>query len=72
MPLPEDMLELIGRWDYGLKYRLFEMVNHVVNNDLLTGDGRADYVYDVSELRSARRSCTRARSSTRLSISTAT
>ncbi len=51
VPMPEDMLELIGRWDYGLKYRLFEMVNHVVNNDLLTGDGRADYVYDVSELR---------------------
>ena len=51
VPMPEDMLELIGRWDYGLKYRLFEMVNHVVNNDLLTGDGRADYIYDVSELR---------------------
>ena len=51
VPMPEDMLELIGRWDYGLKYRLFEMVNHVVNNGLLTGDGRADYVYDVSELR---------------------
>ncbi len=51
VPMPEDMLELIGRWDYGLKYRLFEMVNYVVNNDLLTGDGRADYVYDVSELR---------------------
>ncbi len=51
VPMPEDMLELIGRWDYGLKYRLFEMVNYVVNNDLLTGDGRADYIYDVSELR---------------------
>ena len=51
VPMPEDMLELIGRWDYGLKYRFYEIVNHVVNNDLLTGPGQADYVYEVGELR---------------------
>ncbi len=51
VPMPEDVLELIGRWDYGLKYRLYEIVNYVVGNDQLTGDGRADYVYDVGELR---------------------
>jgi 2-keto-4-pentenoate hydratase/2-oxohepta-3-ene-1,7-dioic acid hydratase in catechol pathway len=51
VPMPEDMIELIGRWDYGLKYRLFEIVNHVVGNDMLMGAGRADYVHDVSDLR---------------------
>ena len=51
VPMPEDMLELIGRWDYGLKYRLYEIVNYVVGNDQLTGSGRASYVYDVGELR---------------------
>ncbi len=51
VPMPEDMLELIGRWDYGLKYRLYEIVNHVVGSNQLTGSGQADYVYDVSELR---------------------
>ena len=51
VPMPEDMLELIGRWDYGLKYRLYEIVNHVVNNDLLAGDMQADYVYGVGDLR---------------------
>ncbi len=51
VPAPEDMLDLIGRYEYGLKYRLYEIVNHTVNNNLLTGSGRADYVYDVSELR---------------------
>ena len=51
VPMPEDMLELIGRWDYGLKYRLYEIVNYVVGNNQLTGSGRASYVYDVGELR---------------------
>ena len=51
VPMPEDMLELIGRWEYGLKYRLYEIVNHVVGNDLLTGSGRVSYVYDVGDLR---------------------
>jgi len=51
VPMPEDMTELIGRWDYGLKYRLYEIVNYTVNSNQLTGSSRADYVYDVSELR---------------------
>ncbi len=33
MPMPEDMLELIGRYEYGLKYRLYEIVNHLVRNE---------------------------------------
>tara|TARA_B100000809_G_scaffold14067_1_gene12778 strand:+ start:681 stop:1835 length:1155 start_codon:yes stop_codon:yes gene_type:complete len=51
VPMPEDMLELIGRYDYGLKYRLYEIVNDTVGNNRLSGSSRADYVYDVSALR---------------------
>jgi 2-keto-4-pentenoate hydratase/2-oxohepta-3-ene-1,7-dioic acid hydratase in catechol pathway len=51
VPMPEDMLELIGRYEYGLKYRLYELVNDVIGNNRLSGSSRADYVYDVSELR---------------------
>ena len=51
VPMPEDMLELIGRYEYGLRYRLYEIVNDAVNNNRLTGSGRASYVYDVAELR---------------------
>jgi 2-keto-4-pentenoate hydratase/2-oxohepta-3-ene-1,7-dioic acid hydratase in catechol pathway len=51
VPMPKDMLELIGRYEYGLKYRLYEIVNHAVGNNQLAGSDRADYVYDVSELR---------------------
>ena len=73
VPMPEDMLELIGRWDYGLKYRLFEIVNYVVGNDQLTGSGAAPATCTTSaSCAPGRRSCIRARSSTRRSISTAT
>ena len=51
LPMPKDMLELIGRYEYGLRYRLYEIVNDAVNNNRLTGSGRASFVYDVAELR---------------------
>ena len=51
VPMPEDMLELIGRWDYGLKRRLQEIVNHVVAGGRLAGRDRAGYVHDVSGIR---------------------
>jgi 2-keto-4-pentenoate hydratase/2-oxohepta-3-ene-1,7-dioic acid hydratase in catechol pathway len=51
VPMPEDMIELIGRYEYGLKYRLYELVNDAVGNNRLSGTGRADYIYDVSALR---------------------
>ena len=43
---PADMLELIGQYEYGLKYRLYEIVNNVVGNDLLG----ADYVHRVDDV----------------------
>jgi 2-keto-4-pentenoate hydratase/2-oxohepta-3-ene-1,7-dioic acid hydratase in catechol pathway len=43
---PTDMLELIGQYEYGLKYRIYEVVNNVVGNDLLG----ADYVHAVDDV----------------------
>jgi 2-keto-4-pentenoate hydratase/2-oxohepta-3-ene-1,7-dioic acid hydratase in catechol pathway len=47
---PRDMLELIGQYEYGLRYRLYEIVNHVVANNRLTTN-RPDFVYDVKAVR---------------------
>ena len=49
VPMPVDMLELIGRYEYGLRYRLYEIVNDVVANRL--GGDRAGFVHDVDDLR---------------------
>ncbi|MEE2668890.1 MAG: fumarylacetoacetate hydrolase family protein, partial [Gemmatimonadota bacterium] len=43
---PPDMLALIGQYEYGLKYRIYEIVNNVVGNNL-TG---ADYVHRVQDV----------------------
>lgn len=43
---PVDMLELIGQYEYGLKYRVYEIVNNVVGNGLL----EADYIHRVDDL----------------------
>ncbi len=51
IPMPADMRELISRYNYGLKYRLYEIVNSVVNNNRLTGQNRADFVHDVDDIR---------------------
>ena len=50
IPMPADMLELIGRYEYGLKYRLYEIVDHLVASGQLERN-RPPYVYEVSELR---------------------
>jgi 2-keto-4-pentenoate hydratase/2-oxohepta-3-ene-1,7-dioic acid hydratase in catechol pathway len=49
--MPADMLELIGQYEYGLKYRLYELVNELVANNRLSGSGRASYVHNVSDVR---------------------
>jgi 2-keto-4-pentenoate hydratase/2-oxohepta-3-ene-1,7-dioic acid hydratase in catechol pathway len=43
---PKDMLELIGQYEYGLKYRIYDIVNNVVGNDLLG----ADYIHRVDDV----------------------
>jgi len=50
IPLPADMLALISRYDYGLKRRLYEIVNNLVASDGL-GSDRPDYVHDVGAVR---------------------
>lgn len=51
IPMPADMLELIGRYEYGVKRRLYEIVNNLLANNLLSGNSRADYIYAVTDLR---------------------
>ena len=51
LPMPGDMRELISRYEYGLKGRLYEIVNYVVNNNRLTGRNRAGFVHDVDDIR---------------------
>ena len=47
---PADMLGLIERYEYGLQRRLYELVNHLVENDML-GAGRPSYVHDLGDVR---------------------
>ena len=47
---PGDMLELIERYEYGLQRRLYEVVNHLVENDML-GANRPSYVHDLADVR---------------------
>ena len=50
IPMPADMLELIGRYEYGMKTRIYEIVTHLVENNLL-GDGLPGYVHEVGDVR---------------------
>ena len=50
VPMPADMLELIGRYEYGLKYRLYEIVTYMVNNNLVTGSNQAAYVHERDDV----------------------
>ncbi len=47
---PGDMLELIERYEYGLKRRLYEVVNHLVATDML-GANRPSWVHDLDDVR---------------------
>ena len=51
LAMPADMLELIGRYEYGLKYRLYEIVNDLVAGNRLSGGARPAYVHDVGGVR---------------------
>lgn len=50
IPLPANMLELINRYEYGLKRRLYEIVNSLHANDHL-GSNRPEYVHDVADVK---------------------
>jgi 2-keto-4-pentenoate hydratase/2-oxohepta-3-ene-1,7-dioic acid hydratase in catechol pathway len=51
LPMPADMLELIGQYEYGLRYRLYEIVNHLVSTELLSAGTRPGYVHDLQDVR---------------------
>lgn len=51
IPMPADMIQLIGQYEYGLKYRLYELVNHLVASNRVTGASQADFVYEREEIR---------------------
>ena len=49
IPMPADMLELIGQYEYGLKYRIYEIVNHLVDEGMMSASS-ADYIHTVSSV----------------------
>ena len=51
VPAPADMLELIGRYEYGMQRRLYEIVNDLVANNRLSGAARPDFVYGLDQVR---------------------
>ena len=51
IPMPDDMLGLIGRYEYGLKRRLYEIVNHLVEQGVLDASTRPSYVHAVDDVR---------------------
>jgi 2-keto-4-pentenoate hydratase/2-oxohepta-3-ene-1,7-dioic acid hydratase in catechol pathway len=51
LPMPADMLELISRYEYGLKFRLYEIVNDVVGKNMLADGRRPSYIHEVGKVR---------------------
>ncbi len=50
MAMPEDMLGLIGLYEYGLQRRLYEIVNHLSSNGMLNAGNRPSYIHDVDDV----------------------
>lgn len=50
LPMPADMLELIERYEYGLRRRLYEIVNHL-NARYMLGQERPPYVHSLGDVR---------------------
>ena len=51
IPMPEDMLDLIARYDYGVKPRLYEIVNDLAANNRLAAGQRPDFIHDVGKVK---------------------
>ena len=49
--MPANMLELVGQYEYGLKYRIYEIVADAAMHNRLSGPRRAAYVHDVDDIR---------------------
>lgn len=48
--MPADMVELIGQYEYGMKTRLYEIVNDLVAHKRLNATPRPGYIYDLSQV----------------------
>ena len=51
IPMPADMLDLIARYEYGVKMRLNEIVSDLAAHNRLAANPRPDFVYDVGKVR---------------------
>ena len=50
VPTPANMQELIERYEYGLKRRLYEIVDNLISEDMLEGH-RPEFVHDLADVR---------------------
>jgi len=50
VPMPATMVDLIGRYEYGMKTRLYEIVNDLVRANRLADGRRPAWVHPVSEV----------------------
>ncbi|MDE2874011.1 MAG: fumarylacetoacetate hydrolase family protein [Gemmatimonadota bacterium] len=51
VPMPDDMQDLIARYEYGVKPRLYEIVNHLAAHDMIDGGARPGFIRAVNEVR---------------------
>jgi len=51
VPMPDDMRALIGQYEYGLKHRLYEIVNDLVAAKRLSATPRPRYIHDLAQVR---------------------
>ena len=50
LSMPENMLGLIEQYEYGLKYRIYEVVNWLVKENQLSSSNQPSYVHPVSSV----------------------
>lgn len=50
MNMPADMVELIGQYEYGMKTRLYEIVNDIVAHKRMAATPRPGYIHDLSQV----------------------
>ena len=48
--MPDDMMGLIEQYEYGLKYRIYELVNWLVAEDLLASGSLPAYIHTVASV----------------------
>jgi 2-keto-4-pentenoate hydratase/2-oxohepta-3-ene-1,7-dioic acid hydratase in catechol pathway len=51
IPMPKEMRDLIGQYEYGMKVRLYEIVNDIVASKRLAAKPRPRYIHDLKQVR---------------------